>query len=87
MHKMVKTCNICAIMDLNQNYVSKLLFLQSTAYIPGICWNLDLNFTLCCAHSGHSGTVSLHIFVPTEFCCAQKRLFWTYTIIKQVFLP
>jgi len=53
MHKMVKTY-MCVIMNLNQNYVSKVLFLQSTAYIPRICWNLDLNFTLCHAHS-HGG--------------------------------
>jgi len=32
MHKMVKTYNICVIMNLNQKYVLKLLFLQSTAY-------------------------------------------------------
>jgi len=33
MHKMVKTYDICVIMNLNQKYVFKLLFLQSTAYI------------------------------------------------------
>jgi len=60
-------------MNLNQNYVSKLLFLQSIAYIPRICWNLDLNFTLYHAHS-HGGIRS----VPKYFCanwillCSQK---------------
>jgi len=33
MHKMVKTYNIYVIMNLNQKYVLKLLFLQSTVYI------------------------------------------------------
>jgi len=33
MHKMVKTYNVCVIMNLNQKYVVKLLCLQSTAYI------------------------------------------------------
>jgi len=33
MHKMVKTYNIHVIMNLNQKYVLKLLFLQLTAYI------------------------------------------------------
>jgi len=63
MYKMVKTYNICAIMN-----VSKQLFLQSTACIPRTCWNIDLNFALV-------GTVSLNIFVPTKFYCAQKSLF------------
>ena len=29
---MVKTYNICVIVNLNEKYVLKLLFLQSTAY-------------------------------------------------------
>jgi len=33
MHKMVKTYNICVIMNLNKEYVLKPIFLQSTAYI------------------------------------------------------
>jgi len=41
-------------MHLNRKYVSKLLFLHSTAYI---CWNLDVSFTLCqaCSHGGIQG--------------------------------
>jgi len=33
MHKMVKTYNMCVIMNLNQKYILKLLFLQSATYI------------------------------------------------------
>jgi len=30
---MVKTYNVCVVMNLNQKYVIKLLFLRSTAYV------------------------------------------------------
>jgi len=33
MHKVVKTYNICVVMNMNQKYVLKLPLLQSTAYI------------------------------------------------------
>jgi len=33
MHKMVKNYNMCVIMNLNQKYVLKLLFVQSATYI------------------------------------------------------
>jgi len=42
---MVKIYNICSIMNSNQKYVLKLLFLTVNNLL--ICWNLDVTFTLC----------------------------------------
>jgi len=41
-----------------------------------ICWNLDVNFTLCQARS-HGGIQEQcpSIFLCPQWCCAQKSLF------------
>jgi len=55
MHEMVKSYNISVIMNLNQKYVIKLLFLHlstiSTVNNLHICWNLNVTYTLFQARS------------------------------------
>jgi len=45
---MIKTYNICVIMNLNQKYILKLLFYSQQ---PTYLLNLDVSFTLCQACS------------------------------------
>jgi len=71
---MVKTYNICVIMNLNQNYDSKLLFLQSTAYIPRICWNLDVNllYTMPIAMGAFRDSVPKYFCANWISMCPEK---------------
>ena len=65
MHKKVKTCNMCFIMNLNQKYILKLLFLLSATYIlAGI--QMQLYFIPGPQPWGHSRQVSLIFFAPPQ---------------------
>jgi len=62
---MVKTYDICVIMNLNQKYILKLLFLQSKAYIfAGIYKFYCMPGRWPC---GHSGAASLNFLCPEKF--------------------
>jgi len=74
---MVKIYSICVIVNLNQKYILKLLFLQSTAYIfAGIKIQLLL-YARSIAMGAFRYSVP-NFFVPPKVCCAQKSWFCVF---------
>jgi len=76
---MVKTYNVCVVMNLNQKYVIKLLFLRPTAYLLEFTYLLEFrcNFYFMPVPQPwvHSGAASLKFFCSPQILVPRKVRF------------